>query len=201
MTWLVELVHSLGYVGLFILTAMESMFFPIPSETTMIPAGYLVHQGEWNMAVVWIIGVTGTIVGSLLNYWIAYIMGRPFLERYGKYMFFDQARMAQMEEYFKVHGEISIFTSRFIPGVRHVISFPAGLAKMDLKRFTFFTALGGGMWMTVLMFVGYQIGDNKDLVHKYMPYITLACIIGVAALITYYVWRHRSKKKVMNGTV
>lgn len=193
-TWLVELVHSLGYAGLFVLTAMESMFFPIPSETTMIPAGYLVQQGKWNMAVVWVIGVTGTVFGSLLNYWIAYYMGRPFLARYGKYMFFPPERMVQMEEYFKVHGEISIFTSRFIPGVRHVISFPAGLARMHLGKFTALTALGGGIWMTTLMFVGYFIGDNKDLVKHYMPVITLLCIAGVVLIVAYYVW-HRKKRE------
>lgn len=201
MTWLVDFIHSLGYLGLFIATCMESMFFPIPSAATMVPAGYLASQGHWNIWLVWAIAISGTIVGSLLNYAIAYYLGRPFLERYGKYMMFPHERMVQVDDYFERHGEISIFVARFLPGVRHVISFPAGLAKMHLGKFCMFTALGGGTWMTTLMLVGYFIGDNKDLVKLYMPYITLSCIIGATALVTFYVWRYRNKKKVLNGTV
>jgi membrane protein DedA with SNARE-associated domain len=201
MTWLVDFIHSLGYLGLFIATCMESMFFPIPSAATMIPAGYLASQGQWNIGVVWLIAMSGTLTGSLLNYWIAYYFGRPFLQRYGTYMFFPPARQTQVDDYFERHGEISIFVARFVPGVRHVISFPAGLAKMHLGKFCLFTALGGGAWMTTLMLVGYFIGDNKELVKEYMPMITLLCIVGVVLIVAYYVWHHRRKKRVVNGAV
>ena len=94
---------------------------------------------------------------------------------------------------FARHGEISIFTARLIPGVRHVISFPAGLARMNVAKFCLLTGAGGGLWMTTLMLVGYFIGGNKDLVHAYMPYITGAFITGVIGMVAFYIWQHRRK--------
>ena len=143
--------------------------------------------------VVLVCSIAGTVLGSLFNYWIAVVMGRPLLARYGKYMFFGPERMEQLDRYFKNHGEISIFTGRLILGVRHVISFPAGLAKMNLWHFTLLTAIGGGIWMATLILAGYFIGGNKDLVHTYMPYITAACISGVVVMVAFYIWQHRRK--------
>jgi membrane protein DedA with SNARE-associated domain len=200
LAWIVEFIYSLGYTGLFIATFLESTFVPIPSAATMIPAGYLVQQGQWSLTVVWIIAITGTISGSLANYALAYYLGRPFFERYGHYIMCGPERMRQVDEYFAKHGEISIFTSRLLPGVRHVISFPAGLAKMNLRNFTILTGLGGGLWMSILMCVGYFIGDNKSLVKLYMPYITVACFATVALMVFVYVQRYRRKRKEMaNG--
>lgn len=194
LAWLTDFVHSLGYVGLFIATFLESTFVPIPSAATMIPAGYLAHEGQWSLGMVWIIAITGTIAGSLANYYIAYYLGRPFFERYGKFIHFGPARMVQLDEYFARHGEISIFTGRLIPAVRHVISFPAGLAKMDVKKFVLLTGLGGGLWMTTLMLVGYTIGGNKELVKLYMPYITVSFVAAVCLLVGAYVLKLRNRR-------
>lgn len=192
-TAIVEFVHSLGYLGLFIATFLESTFIPIPSAATMIPAGYLAHEGQWSLLAVWLIAISGTITGSLANYGIAYYLGRPFLARYGDYMFFGADKQQKLDAYFARHGEISIFTARLIPGVRHVISFPAGLARMNVAKFCLLTGAGGGLWMTTLMLVGYFIGGNKDLVHAYMPYITGAFITGVIGMVAFYIWQHRRK--------
>ncbi len=191
--YLVNFVHQFGYWGVFITCFLESTFFPLPSEVTMIPAGYLVQQGLWNGWIVLVLSIAGTVLGSLFNYWIAFKMGRPLLARYGKYMFFGPERMEQLDTYFKSHGEISIFTGRLILGVRHVISFPAGLAKMNLRNFTILTGLGGGIWMATLILVGYFIGGNKDLVHAYMPFITAIFITGVITMIAFYIWQQRRK--------
>lgn len=200
LVYVVDFIHSLGYIGLFIATFLESTFVPIPSAATMIPAGYLAQQGHWNLGIVWSIAITGTITGSLANYALAYYLGRPFFARYGKYMMCGPERMQQIEDYFAKHGEISIFTARLLPAVRHVISFPAGLARMNVNKFIVLTGLGGGLWMTLLMFVGYFIGDNKALVKLYMPYITVASISAVSLLIYLYIQRYRRKKTgVMNG--
>ena len=199
--WLVNFVHQFGYWGVFFMCFLESTFVPVPSEATMIPAGYLVQQGIWNGWIVLFCSVTGTVAGSLFNYVIAYYYGRAFLARYGKYMFFGPERMQQLDNYFKSHGEISIFTGRLILGVRHVISFPAGLARMDVKRFTLLTTLGGAIWMGTLIITGYLIGGNKDLVKDYMHYITAAFITGVCLMIVFYVWQHRRKTGVKNGVV
>ena len=191
--WVVEFVHSLGYLGLFIATFLESTFVPIPSAATMIPAGYLVHEGHWNLWIVWFIAITGTISGSLANYAIAYYLGRPFLARYGNYMLFGPEKQAKLDEYFLRHGEISIFTARLLPGVRHIISFPAGLARMHVGKFCLLTGAGGGLWMTTLMMIGYTMGDNKELVKQYMPYITAMFVVAVVVMVSLYIVRYRSR--------
>lgn len=194
--WLVEFVHGFGYTGIFIMAFLESTFVPIPSEVTMIPAGYLVHQGQMNVFLVLISSTAGAIGGALANYWIAYYYGRRFLYAYGKYLFFDHSKMQKLDTFFARHGEVSTLTGRLVPGLRHVISFPAGLAHMDIKKFSMYTGVGGGLWMATLVLVGYLIGGNKHLVHKYMPYVTAAAISGVLIMIVVYTWHHRRKAKL-----
>jgi len=189
--WLVDFVHGFGYFGIFVMTFLESTFVPIPAEVTMIPAGYLAHHGEMNFFIVFICSIVGTSGGSLFNYWLAMHYGRRFFAAYGKYMFFPVEKMEKMEQYFKSHGEISIFTGRLIPGLRHFISFPAGLARMDLRKFCFYTSVGGGIWMLTLMLVGYFIGDNEAMVRKYMPYITGIALLLVVGCVVLYIRRHR----------
>lgn len=196
--WLVEFVHTFGYVGIFVMTFLESTCAPVPSEVTMIPAGYLVQQGHMDLFWVLFSSVSGTLCGSLFMYWFASHFGRRFLYRYGKYFFFKHERMEKLDKFFGKHGEISIFTGRLIPGVRHVISFPAGLAQMNLKKFCLYTGLGGSLWMSILVAVGYIIGDNSKLIHEYMPYITTAVVGTVFLLIVLYVAKQRKKMKQVN---
>lgn len=195
--WLVHFVHTLGYPGIFIMTFLESTFVPIPSEVTMIPAGYLVQQGEMSLFWVLFASITGTIGGALANYYIALHFGRRILLHYGKYFFFDQEKMYKLDRFFARHGEISTFTGRLIPGLRHFISFPAGLAHMDIKKFCIYTGAGGAIWMVTLTMVGYLIGGNKHMLRQYMPYITTACVVAVVLLITVYMWHHRRKKNAL----
>ncbi len=198
--FLVDFVHGFGYLGIFIMTFLESTFMPIPSEVTMVPAGYLVQQGQMSLFWVLFASISGTICGSVAMYFFAKHVGRRFLFAYGKYMFFGHDKMAKLDTFFASHGEISIFTARLIPGVRHVISFPAGLAHMNLKKFCAYTAAGGSIWMTTLVIVGYLIGGNKELIREYMPYVTSAAITAVVVLVSMYVLRKRMKGAV-NGLV
>lgn len=193
--WLMHIIETLGYPGVFIMSALESTFLPIPSEATLIPAGYLIHQGTWNGPLVFFLAVSGTLTGSLANYFIAYYCGRYMLVRYGKYFFMDEAKLAHMESYFVRHGSLSIFLGRLVLGVRHFISFPAGLAKMDLKKFCLYTTAGGALWTFILLALGYAIGDNKDLVMHTLPYIKVAFVGGVAAFAVLY-WRRHKKASV-----
>jgi membrane protein DedA with SNARE-associated domain len=199
--WLVEFVDGFGYFGIFIMTFAESTFVPIPAEVTMIPVGYLAQRGDMNFVLAFLISIAGTMSGSLFNYWIAMHYGRRFLKAYGRYMLFPTEKMEKMERYFKSHGEISIFTGRLIPGLRHFISFPAGLAHMQLKKFCFYTTLGGGIWMFTLMMVGYLIGGNKKMVKHSMPYITGIAILLVVTSVVLYIRQHRKnlKKEQSNG--
>lgn len=194
--WLVALVEHLGIGGIFIMTFLESTFAPIPSEITMIPAGYLVQQGKMSLVGTLLASILGTVGGAYFNYWIAKRFGRGLFIRYGKYFLMSPEKLVKIEKFFEKHGAISTFTGRLIPGVRHFISFPAGLANMDLKKFFIYTALGGALWMSTLLALGYYIGANQDLAVKYLPIIKL-CLFGfIAVLFAGYVMRNARRKKL-----
>jgi membrane protein DedA with SNARE-associated domain len=197
--WLVDVVQWAGYIGVFVATFLESTFVPIPSEVTMIPVGVLVQSGDMNLIIVIAISVIGAVSGALFNYYIAYHYGRRFLYNYGKYLFFNHDKMEKLDKFFASHGEISTFTGRLVPGLRHIIAFPAGLAHMNLKKFCIYTGAGGGIWMTTLIMVGYIIGGNKEVMHKYATYISLGAVAGVILLIGFYIWHQRRKNGPQEG--
>lgn len=189
--WLVEFIEALGYPGVFIMSALESTFLPIPSEATLIPAGYLIHQGVWNGPLVFFLAVAGTLAGSLANYALAYFLGRKALLKFGRYFHMDEDKLRWIEGYFDSHGKPSIFLGRLVFGVRHFISFPAGLAKMDIALFSLYTALGGGLWTFILLLLGYFIGGNKELIVSLMPAIKVVFVLGVAGVGVFYWRRHK----------
>lgn len=190
--FIVETVSSLGYAGIFIMMFLESSFFPFPSEVVMIPAGYLVFKGEMNIYLVILFGILGSLCGALFNYYLAVKFGRKFLIRYGKYFFIKEETIIKMENFFKSHGHISTFTGRLIPAVRQYISFPAGLAKMNLFIFCIYTSLGAGIWVIILTFLGYYLGDNEGLIKEYLRYI----IIGILVLLFFLcLWYYKKIKR------
>ena len=195
--WVVEWVKSMGYLGIFIMTMIESTFIPIPAEITMIPAGYLVQQGEMNGWLVMFSSTLGTITGALVNYAIAYYYGRRLIMNYGRYFFMPQYKLIKMERYFENYGAISTFIGRLLPGVRHYISFPAGLARMRLNLFIFYTGLGGGLWLFILFLLGYYIGENEDVLKQYMIYVKIGLLLLLAGFFMFYLWRRRKNKMVI----
>ncbi|WP_297441775.1 DedA family protein [Sulfurimonas sp.] len=190
---LVDLIFDWGYLGIFIMMAIESSFIPFPSEIVLIPAGYLASKGDMNVAYIMSSALAGSLVGSLVNYYLAFTLGRRFLLRFGRYFFISQETLEKMESYFKKHGHISTFTGRLIPGVRQLISIPAGLAKMNIMEFTFFTALGAGIWAFILVFLGYFLGENEALINEYLKEITIAIIIFLFVMVWLY-FRYQKKK-------
>jgi len=193
-TWLVEMVQGLGYIGLFILMFFGNAMVPVPVEVIMIPAGYLVEQGQMNLWAVMVVTIAGDVSGSLFSYTIAYHFGRRFLYAFGKYLFFSQDKLEMLDKFFASHGEISTLTGRLVPGLRHFMAFPAGLSHMNIKKFALYTGVGGGLWIVTLVLVGYLIGGNKALVKHYMPYVEGVVIVGVLVMIVLYVRHHRAKK-------
>ncbi len=191
--WLIEFIEALGYPGVFLMSALESTFMPIPSEATLIPAGYLIHQGVWDATTVFILAVLGTMAGSLLNYYVAKICGRYILIKYGRFFFMNEEKMAKVDDYFRTHGPISIFLGRLVFGIRHFISFPAGLARMNLAKFCIYTGLGGAIWTAVLLILGYQLGNNQELVKSLLPEIKIGCAVLVLLAGGIYFWRHKRK--------
>ena len=194
-SWLVEFAEEVGslalYIGLFISTLIESTFVPIPAEVTMIPAGYLVQKGALNFWTVLSVSVAGTVVGSYINYWIAKHYGRKLFKQYGKYFFMTPAKMEKLEGFYKQHGALSTFIGRLLPGLRHYISFPAGLAKMRLDQFFFYTALGGAIWMSILLIIGYKIGDNEHEVKELLHIAQGAVLVPIVLLVLFVLWRKR----------
>ncbi|MBS0235730.1 MAG: DedA family protein [Proteobacteria bacterium] len=190
----VDLVESIGYVGIFLLTFVESTFVPIPAEVTLVPAGYLVSEGKMDFWMVSISAVCGTIGGSLLNYSIAYHFGRHLFINYGRYFFMNEYKLQLIEFFFERHGAISTFSGRLLPGIKHVISFPAGLAKMNLRVFIAYTTAGGALYNTLIVTLGYYIGENKELIKKYMMQVNVALVISIILLLGFYIWRQRQNR-------
>lgn len=193
--WLVAFVEHLGVLGIFIMTFLESTFMPIPSEITMIPAGYLVQQGKMDLISVLLASIAGTVGGAYFNYWIARHFGRGLFLRYGKYFLMTPAKLKKLESFFDKHGAISTFIGRLIPGVRHYISFPAGLAQMNRRTFIIYTALGGAIWMTVLITLGYHIGENRALMVKWLPLIKGGMLLVILVLLAGYILRGKIKRQ------
>jgi len=192
---IVALVQDFGYLGIFIMMFLESTFFPFPSEVAMIPAGYLASKGEMNIMVAVMVGTLGSLTGALFNYYLARKYGRRGVLRFGKYFFFTEEKLQKMEEFFVKHGSFSTFVSRLIPGVRQLVSLPAGLSKMPLEQFTIYTVLGAGLWVMVLVFLGYFLGENEALIKTYLHQIIIVTLGAIAVASSIYYFFNRNKKK------
>lgn len=194
-TFLVHTVGRLGYAGVILLMALESSFVPFPSEVVVPPAGYLASLGQMNIFLVILSGIVGSILGSLLNYWIASRFGRDFLLKYSKYFFINTEKFARFEVFFNTHGEITTFVGRLIPVIRQYISFPAGLVRMNLKKFIFYTGLGAAIWCTVLAYVGYFVGNNIDIIKENIDYIMYFIFPALILLVIIYMIIYKYHKK------
>lgn len=191
--FIVESVSGMGYPGIFFLMFLESSFFPFPSEVVMIPAGYLASKGEMNLVAVIASGIGGSLMGAVFNYYLAMWVGRKFLLKYGKYMLIHERTIFKMEQFFEKHGHISTFSGRLLPGIRQYISLPAGIAKMNLKQFMFFTSLGAGIWVVILTLLGYYLGANETLVKTYTKEIVIFLAAGLVVLGGIYIFIKRNR--------
>ncbi len=189
--WLVDTILGLGYPGIFLLMGVESSFIPFPSEVVLIPAGYLAAKGEMNTAAILAAAVAGSLLGALVNYYLALWLGRPFLVKFGRYFLISEESLDKLERFFETHGPISTFTGRLIPGIRQLISIPAGLSKMRIGRFLGYTAAGAAIWSLILILLGYFIGENEALLKTYLHQITIVVIAAAAVTVAVYVYRHK----------
>ncbi|NEV63885.1 DedA family protein [Thiorhodococcus minor] len=190
--WVLLTVDGWGYTGIFILMAIESSLIPFPSEVVLIPAGYLAYQGSMSLAMILVSAVLGSLLGAFLNYGFALLVGRPFLERYGKYFFVRPTLLHKTDAFFERHGAISTFTGRLIPGIRQLVSLPAGLARMRIWTFAVYTGIGAGIWSAVLIALGFFIGGNEQLIQDNLPLVTAGALAFVGiTLAGYYIWQRR----------
>ena len=191
--FITDQIFDMGYLGIFFLMLIESSFIPFPSEIVLVPAGYLASKGDMDISLILFASLMGSIGGALINYFGALYVGRKFLLRYGKYVMIKKETLDKMEEFFKKHGAISTFTGRLIPGIRQLISIPAGLSKMNLKVFIFYTSLGALLWSIILVALGYLIGENQELIKEYLSQIVTITLVCVAIITAFYIYNHKRK--------
>lgn len=181
------IVSAIGYLGVFILMTLESTVFPIPSEGVLPFAGFLVADKLFSFWFALIAATLGTLTGSLTSYFLGKHGGVGFVRRFGKYFLLDEQHLIKSEKWFQNRGNITIFLGRFVPGLRHVISVPAGVGKMNVWSFSIFTVLGAGIWNASLIYAGYLLEKNWQLVYHYSSYIDMFVIIAIFGVIVYYV--------------
>ena len=182
----VQFVDKMGYIGVLVMMTLESTFVPLPSELVMPQAGYLAAAGKMNIWIAILMATIGSVLGALINYGLAYWLGRPFLMKYGKYILCQPHKFAKMEAFFLRHGEVGTFTGRLVLGVRHFIAFPAGLARMNLMRFCLYTAVGAGLWTAILAWIGYVAGKNTALLHTYYREAAVVLFLFCVLLLAVY---------------
>jgi membrane protein DedA with SNARE-associated domain len=198
--WLIGTISAMGYPGIVLLMAIESSVLPLPSELIMPPAGYLAARGEMSLPLAILAGTLGSVLGALVNYFLAAVVGEPVLRRYGRYVLMSPAALDRSEAFFKRHGEISTLLGRLLPVVRHLISIPAGMCRMPLGRFIAFTAVGAGIWCTVLTYIGWAVGRHEGAlreaaVHAYTAQALRWILFGAVVVVALYVaWTRRRQR-------
>ncbi len=196
---IVLLIGKLGYFGIFIGMTIESSFFPFPSEIILIPAGVLISKGEFSFFLVLLASILGSLLGALINYSIALIIGRNAVEalvsKYGKFFFISKKGLLHSEKTFKKYGNISTLIGRLIPAVRQLISLPAGFFKMRLDYFLLFTALGAGIWTCFLLGVGYFFNEVSMQIWKENSLLFYASsfLLCMIVLVGYLILKQKNK--------
>ena len=191
--FIIFVISALGYWGVVLLMAIESACIPLPSEVIMPFSGYLVYTGRFNLWWVSVAGAIGCVVGSLIAYWVGMYGGRPLIEKYGRFVLVSRHDLDLADRWFSRYGEAIVFFSRLLPAVRTFIAFPAGVARMNLKRFVIYTFAGSLPWCLGLAYVGQKLGEQwnkndtlKTWFHRFD--FVIGIIVVVAAV--WWVWRH-----------
>jgi len=200
--WYFQMIRLFG-LNLYVLLGMtiESSVFPLPSEVVMPPAGFLASSIPHLIFLIFL-GTLGSLIGALCNYAVGAYLGRPFLEKYGRYFLINKKKLAHIDNFWGRYGEGSTFIGRLFPGVRHLISIPAGLSRMNLWKFAFFTATGAGLWVTVLTVAGWWLGHYwhwtveelaEKLQKQMLPYLMGSIILLIACYIAKVIWWNKRK--------
>jgi membrane protein DedA with SNARE-associated domain len=189
---------NLNYFTVVLLMAIESTFMPLPSEVVVPFAAYKAAQGDLNVFLVVIFGTIGALSGSLINYTLAYYLGRPIVYRFaeskvGKLFLLSKEKVEHAENFFLKNGKTSTFIGRLVPGVRHLISIPAGLAKMNLRDFMLFTFVGAGIWNIILAIIGFYLYEIRDQIFPYIGHILLA--LGLIFVVYLIIKARKNGKK------
>lgn len=188
--WIIDFVTRMGATGVFLLTLLETVFPPIPSELIMPLAGYLASRGDMSLTGAILGGTLGSVAGALVLYWVGRKYGRrrllEFADRHGRWLTLSRNDLERAGEWFAKHGTWAVFICRLIPGLRSLISIPAGIQRMSLWTFLLVTALGSALWTALLVYLGYVLGRNFEQVGEYVGVIS-EIVIGL--IVVMYLWR------------
>jgi membrane protein DedA with SNARE-associated domain len=198
--WITNTMQTLGYFGIGFLMFMENLFPPIPSELIMPLAGFTVSKGEMNFQYAVLAGVVGTLLGALPWYYAGKLLGeqrlRSFFDRYGKWLGLSGEDIDKANHWFHRHGGRAVLLCRLVPGVRTLISLPAGISEMSMAPFLLYSAIGTTLWVSLLTYAGVKLGDHYDLVEHYMGPVSKLVLGGLLmALIAWVLWRQQTLKQ------
>lgn len=188
--FIIKTIDILGYPGIFFLMLVESCGIPMPSEIIMPFSGFLVVAGKMNFWLVSFVGALANLVGSLIAYWIGLKGGRGLIEKYGKYILISKNDLDLADRWFVKFGNLTTFFGRFLPVIRTYISFPAGIAKMEIKRFSIYTFAGALPWSMLFTWLGVKMGSNWNQIREKLHNFDLLIFIFIAVGVILYVWRH-----------
>jgi membrane protein DedA with SNARE-associated domain len=196
-SWAVDVVETFGYVGIFLMVTLENLVPPIPSEIILPLAGFLVGQDGLSFLLVLASATLGSVVGALILYalgrWLGEDRMRGLARRYGKYLLLNESDLDQPIQWFASHGQKAVLGGRLVPGVRSLISVPAGIVEMPIARFVVLTALGSGIWNAGLIGAGWLLGRQWHQVEQYTSYLEYAVIAAVLCAVIWFVWRRRDR--------
>lgn len=192
-------IQNMTYLTITILMAIESTFVPLPSELVLPPAAWKAAQGDLNLFLIILFASIGCVLGATFNYLLSRTLGRTIIygladSKAAKFFFINREKLQKAEDYFVENGNTSTFVGRLVPGIRHLISIPAGLARMNFKKFLFYTFTGSFLWNAVLSLLGYYFGKNQDLLMKYFHELKWVAL-GIGVLFVLYLVFVKNRKK------
>lgn len=193
--YITNFISSVGYVGVFILMALESAALPVPSEVIMSFAGYLAYQGVFSLTMVSFVGALGCMFGSIVSYYVGLKGGRPFIDRYGKYFFLNREHLDLTEKWFIKYGDKAVFFSRLLPVFRTFISLPAGIAKYSFKKLVLFSFVGSLPWCFALAYIGFRLGRHWKNIIAFFNGLDIFIVIVIVLTFAYF-WKKRKSHSV-----
>jgi len=196
--WAKDIINYLGYFGAAILMALESMIAPIPSEAVMPPIGALVREGKMVWWIAMLVTSAGSLAGSLISYWLGYVGGKPLVMKVGRYLLVNEHHLDVTVKWFHRHGGATVFVSRFVPVVRHLISVPAGIGKMPLLPFMLYTVVGATLWNGLLMYAGYQWQEHIKEIEGYYKMLDKGVVVLGVVGIGLWIYLHVRKSPAKN---
>jgi membrane protein DedA with SNARE-associated domain len=199
--YITDIICQVGYLGIVLLMTLESACMPVPSEIVMPFGGFAAQRGRLDFFWVGMAGSIGCLIGSVLSYGVGYYGGRPILEKYGKYILISREKLKLADRWFGKYGGKAVFIARLLPVIRTFISLPAGIAKMDFKKFAVYSFVGSVPWCYALAYTGILLGENWTMLEDYWIYFDIAIVLGGLVFCAYFAYKMFIKKESLESII